>query len=86
MNQLQGLGASVGSGSGWDSTNVTLSTLTRNLDAAQINCTFYDALGRRDSALAKRVVATAGVTSTAGAYALRLYREDRWLPTGAVPG
>jgi zinc protease len=33
-NQLQGLGANVGAGSGWDSTNVTLSTLTKNMDAA----------------------------------------------------
>ena len=33
-NQLQGIGANVGAGSGWDSTNVTLSTLTKNLDAA----------------------------------------------------
>ena len=34
VNQLQGLGANIGAGSGWDSTNVTLSTLTRNLDPA----------------------------------------------------
>lgn len=33
-NQLQGIGANVGASSGWDSTNVTLSTLTKNLDAA----------------------------------------------------
>jgi zinc protease len=33
-NQLQAIGANVGAGSGWDSTNVTLSTLTKNLDAA----------------------------------------------------
>lgn len=33
-NQLQSIGANVGAGSGWDSTNVTLSTLTKNLDSA----------------------------------------------------
>lgn len=33
-NQLQLIGASIGSGSGYDSTNVTLSTLTKNLDKA----------------------------------------------------
>ncbi len=32
--QLQAIGASVNSGSGWDSMNVTLQTLTKNLDAA----------------------------------------------------
>ena len=34
VNQLQAIGANVGAGSGWDSTNVSLSTLTKNLDAA----------------------------------------------------
>ena len=34
VNQLQSIGANVGAGSGWDSTNVSLSTLTKNLDAA----------------------------------------------------
>ena len=34
VNQLQGIGANVGAGSGWDSTNVSLSTLTKNIDAA----------------------------------------------------
>lgn len=33
-NQLQALGANVNSGAQWDSANVTLQTLTRNLDAA----------------------------------------------------
>jgi zinc protease len=33
-NQLQSLGASVGAGSGWDSANVSLQTLTKNLDKA----------------------------------------------------
>ena len=33
-NQLQAIGANVGAGSGWDSTNVSLSTLAKNLDAA----------------------------------------------------
>jgi len=33
-NQQQALGANINAGSGWDSTNVTLQTLTRNLDAA----------------------------------------------------
>ncbi len=33
-NQLQAIGANIGSGSGWDSTNVTLQTLTKNLDKA----------------------------------------------------
>ncbi len=33
-NQLQAIGASVGAGSGWDSTNVSMSTLTKNLDQA----------------------------------------------------
>lgn len=33
-SQLQNIGANVNANSGWDSTNVTLSTLTKNLDAA----------------------------------------------------
>ncbi|MGI8467419.1 MAG: M16 family metallopeptidase, partial [Pyrinomonadaceae bacterium] len=33
-NQLQSIGASVGAGSGWDSTNVSMQTLTKNLDRA----------------------------------------------------
>lgn len=33
-NQLQSIGANVNAGSGWDSTNVSLSTLTKNLDKA----------------------------------------------------
>ncbi len=33
-NSLQSIGASMGSSSGWDSTNVTLQTLTKNLDQA----------------------------------------------------
>jgi zinc protease len=33
-NQLQSIGAAMGAGSGWDSTNVSMSTLTRNLDQA----------------------------------------------------
>jgi len=33
-NGLQSIGAYMGAGSGWDSTNVTLQTLTRNLDKA----------------------------------------------------
>lgn len=33
-NQLQSIGANMNSGSGWDSTNVTMQTLTRNLDKA----------------------------------------------------
>jgi len=33
-NQLQSIGASLGAGSGWDSTNVSLSTLTKYLDRA----------------------------------------------------
>ena len=33
-NQLQSIGASVGTGSGWDSANVTMSSLTKNLDQA----------------------------------------------------
>jgi len=33
-NGLQALGASVNAGSGWDSSNVSMSVLTRNLDAA----------------------------------------------------
>ena len=33
-NQLQSLGANINTGSGWDSTNVTLQTLTKNLDQA----------------------------------------------------
>lgn len=33
-NQLQAIGANINSGSGWDSTNVTLQTLTRHLDTA----------------------------------------------------
>ncbi|HEX8636909.1 MAG TPA: insulinase family protein, partial [Pyrinomonadaceae bacterium] len=33
-NGLQAIGASMGAGSGWDSTNVSMSTLTRNLDQA----------------------------------------------------
>jgi zinc protease len=32
--QLQSIGASINAGSGWDSTNVSLSTLTKNLDQA----------------------------------------------------
>ena len=34
VNQLQAIGANINSGSGYDSTNVTLQTLTRNLDQA----------------------------------------------------
>lgn len=33
-NRQQELGINIGAGSGWDSTNVTLSTLSKNLDAA----------------------------------------------------
>jgi zinc protease len=33
-NQLQSIGASVSAGSGWDSTNVAMQTLTKNLDQA----------------------------------------------------
>lgn len=33
-NQLQSIGASVNAGSGWDSANVTMQTLTKNLDKA----------------------------------------------------
>lgn len=33
-NQLQSIGASVGANSGWDSTNVSMQTLTKNLDQA----------------------------------------------------
>lgn len=33
-NGLQSIGANMGAGSGWDSTNVTLQTLTKNLDKA----------------------------------------------------
>ncbi len=33
-NQLQSIGASVNAGAGWDSTNVTMQTLTKNLDEA----------------------------------------------------
>jgi zinc protease len=33
-NQLQSIGANMGSFSGWDSTNVTMQTLTKNLDKA----------------------------------------------------
>ncbi len=33
-NGLQSIGASVNAGSGWDSTNISMSTLTRNLDQA----------------------------------------------------
>ena len=33
-NQLQSLGASVGAGSGWDSANVSMQSLTKNLDKA----------------------------------------------------
>ena len=33
-NQQQSLGASVGAGSGWDSTNISMQTLTKNLDPA----------------------------------------------------
>lgn len=33
-NALQSIGASLGAGSGWDSTNVTMQTLTKNLDKA----------------------------------------------------
>lgn len=33
-NQLQSIGANVNTGSGWDSANVTLQTLTRNMDKA----------------------------------------------------
>ena len=33
-NQLQSIGASLGAGSGWDSANVSMQTLTRNLDKA----------------------------------------------------
>ena len=34
VNQLQSIGANVNSGSGWDSTNVTMQSLTKNLDKA----------------------------------------------------
>ena len=34
VNQLQSIGANVNSGSGWDSTTVSLQTLTKNLDKA----------------------------------------------------
>ncbi len=34
VNQLQGIGANLNAGSGWDSTNVTMQTLTKNLDQA----------------------------------------------------
>ncbi|MEO8648458.1 MAG: pitrilysin family protein [Acidobacteriota bacterium] len=34
VNQLQSIGASVNANSGWDSTNVSMQTLTRNLDQA----------------------------------------------------
>ncbi len=34
VNELQSIGANIGSSSGWDSTNVTLQTLTKNLDQA----------------------------------------------------
>jgi zinc protease len=33
-NQLQSIGANLGTGSGWDSANVTIQTLTRNFDKA----------------------------------------------------
>lgn len=33
-NQLQSIGASLGAGSGWDSANVSMQTLTKNLDKA----------------------------------------------------
>lgn len=33
-NQLQSIGASLGTGSGWDSVNVSMQTLTKNLDAS----------------------------------------------------
>lgn len=33
-NQLQSIGASVNAGSGWDSTNISMQTLTKNLDQA----------------------------------------------------
>jgi zinc protease len=33
-NQLQNIGATLGTGSGWDSSNVSMQTLTRNLDKA----------------------------------------------------
>jgi len=33
-NQLQSIGANLGAGSGWDQTNVSLQSLTRNLDSA----------------------------------------------------
>ncbi len=33
-NQAQAIGASIGTGSGWDAANVTLQTLTKNLDKA----------------------------------------------------
>jgi len=33
-NQLQAIGASLSAGSGWDATNVTMQTLTKNLDQA----------------------------------------------------
>jgi zinc protease len=33
-NQLQNIGATLGTGSGWDSANVSMQTLTRNLDKA----------------------------------------------------
>ncbi len=49
-NQLQSIGASVGAGSGWDSANVSMSSLTKNLDRAldiyadiTLNPTFPDA-------------------------------------------
>jgi zinc protease len=33
-NSLQSIGANIGAGAGWDSTNVTMQTLTKNLDKA----------------------------------------------------
>jgi zinc protease len=33
-NQLQAIGASLNANSGWDATNVTMQTLTKNLDQA----------------------------------------------------
>ena len=49
-NQLQSIGASVGAGSGWDSANISMSSLTKNLDQAldifadvTLNPTFPDA-------------------------------------------
>ncbi|MCY7375323.1 MAG: insulinase family protein [Pyrinomonadaceae bacterium] len=49
-NQLQAIGASVGAGSGWDSANVSMSSLTKNVDQAldifadiTLNPTFPDA-------------------------------------------